>query len=212
MKTATILVVLWMRFATSQAQQIIEKHMDFSGKESLSMKIQIADSISIQTWNKNEVYIKASVNINENKDNEAYITSFEDSGKTILVKANFKDNYFKGKNNCCNETDIFWQIYVPEKTKFSVETINANVTISGRTTEMNVKSISGYIDLTEPASKNADIDFSTVSGRMYSNHELALNKARTGIPLKINEKLNKGGDPIKLETISGDIYFRSVSY
>jgi DUF4097 and DUF4098 domain-containing protein YvlB len=73
---------------------------------------------------------------------------------------------------------------------------------------MNVKSISGYIDLTEPASKNADIDFSTISGRMYSNHELALSKAHTGIPLKINEKLNNGGDPVKLETISGDIYFR----
>jgi hypothetical protein len=208
MKTATILVVLWMCFATSHAQQIIEKHMDFSGKESLSMKIQIADSISIQTWNKNEVYIKASVNVNENKDNEAYITSFDDSGKTILVKANFKDDYFKGKKNCCNITDIFWQIYVPEKTKFSVETINADVTITGQTTEMNIKSISGYIDLTEPAGKHADIDFSTVSGRMYSNHELALNKAHNGIPLKINEKLNNGGDPIKLETISGDIYFR----
>jgi hypothetical protein len=172
------------------------------------MKIQIADSISIQTWNKNEVYIKASVNVNENKDNEAYITSFDDSGKTILVKANFKDDYFKGKKNCCNITDIFWQIYVPEKTKFSVETINADVTITGQTTEMNIKSISGYIDLTEPAGKHADIDFSTVSGRMYSNHELALNKAHNGIPVKINEKLNNGGDPIRLETISGDIYFR----
>ena len=208
MKTATFLVVFWMCFATSQAQQIIEKHIDFSEKESISMKIQIADSINIQTWNKNEVYIKASVNVNENKDNEAYMTSFDDSGKTILVKANFKDNYFKGKKNCCNETDIFWQIYVPEKTKFSVETIDANVTITGQTTEMNVKSISGYIDLAEPAGKHADIDFSTISGRMYSNHELALNKTHSGIPLKINEKLNNGGDPIKLETISGDIYFR----
>src|SRR5664280_3658758 len=126
MKTITILVVVWLCFSPVKAQQIIEKHMDFSGKESLTLKIQIADSINIQTWNKNEVYVKASVNINENKDNEAYITSFDDSEKTILVKANFKDDYFKGKNNCCNETNIFWQIYVPEKTKFSVETINAN--------------------------------------------------------------------------------------
>ena len=101
MKAATFLVVFWMCFATSQAQQIIEKQIDFSGKESISMKIQIADSINIQTWNKNEIYIKASVNVNENKDNEAYITSFDDSGKTILIKANFKDNYFKGKKNCC---------------------------------------------------------------------------------------------------------------
>jgi hypothetical protein len=208
MKTGTILVVAWLCFSTIQGQQIIEKHMDFSGKESLSLKIQIADSINLQTWNKNEVYIKASVNINENKDNEAYITSFDETGKTVVVDAHFKDKYFKGKNNCCNETDIYWQIYMPEKTKFSVETINANVTITGQTREMNVKSISGDIDLTEPASKQADIDFSTISGTMYSNHELALSKLHSGIPLKITEKLNNGGDPIKLETISGDIFFR----
>jgi len=208
MKSFTILVVVWLCFAPAQAQQIIEKHMEFSGKESLSLKIQIADSINVQTWNKNEVYIKASVNINDNKDNNAYVTSFDDAGKTVFVKANFKDDYFKGKKNCCNETDIYWQIFMPEKTKFSVETINANVTITGKTREMNVKSISGYIDLAEPAGKQADIDFSTISGRMYSNHELALNKTHSGMPLKINEKLNNGGDPIKLETISGDIYFR----
>jgi hypothetical protein len=208
MKTGTILVVVWLCFGSIQAQQILEKHIDFSGKESLTLKIQIADSINIQTWNKNEVYIKASININENKDNEAYVTSFDEAGKTVVVNAKFKDKYFKGKNNCCNETDIYWQIYIPEKTKFSVETINANITITGQTKEMNVKSISGYIDLTEPPNKQADIDFSTISGRMYSNHELALSKLHSGIPLKITERLNNGGDPIKLETISGDIFFR----
>jgi DUF4097 and DUF4098 domain-containing protein YvlB len=100
---------------------------------------------------------------------------------------------------------------MPEKIKFSVETINADVTIKGQTRDMNVKSISGYIDLTEPEGKQADLDFSTISGRMYSNHELALNKMHSGIPMKINEKLNNGGDPIKLETISGDIYFRKAN-
>ena len=199
---------MWLCFASAQAQQIIEKHIDFSSKDLLSLKIQIADSINVETWNKNEVYVKASVNINDNKDNEAYITSFDDEGKTVSVKANFKDNYFKGKKNCCNETDIYWQIFMPEKTRFSVETINANITITGQTREMNVKSISGYIDLTEPSTRQANIDFSTISGRMYSNHAITLTKGQSGIPLKINEKLNNGGDPIKLETISGDIFFR----
>ena len=113
-----------------------------------------------------------------------------------------------GRRNCCNETDIYWQVYIPEKTKFSVETINADVTINGKTGDMNVKSISGYIDLSEPVDKKANLDFSTISGRMYSNHELALNKMHSGIPMKITEKINNGGDLIKLETISGDIFFR----
>ena len=211
MKTNTILVVLWLCICPLQAQQIIEKHIGFSGKDALTLKIQIADSIKIQTWNKNEVYVKASVNINENKDNDAYETSFDDSGNNVIVDAKFKDNYFKGRKNCCNETDIYWQIFIPEKTRFSVETINADVTITGQTKEMKVKSISGYIDLAVPADKQADLDFSTISGRMYSNHDLAPTKMHSGIPLKISEKLNSGGDPIKLETISGDIFFRKSS-
>jgi len=211
MKTVTILVVMCLCFISIEAQQIIEKHIDFSGKESLSLNIRIADSITINTWNKNELYVKASVNINENKDNEAYETSFDEGGRAVTVNADFREKYFKGKNNCCNETDIYWEVYLPENTKFSVETINGNITITGQTNEMNVKSISGYIDLALPADKKADIDFSTISGRMYSNHKLSLNKLHTGIPAKITEKFNNGGVPIKLETISGDIFFRKAN-
>jgi len=209
MKKYTILVVAWLCIGTMQAQQIIEKHISFSGKESVVLDIQIADSIIIHTWNKNEVYAKASVNINENRDNGGYATSFDESGKQVVVKANFREDYFKGKkNNCCNESEIFWEVYIPDNTRFSVETINADVTITGQTKEMKVKSISGFIDLAVPENKQADLEFSTISGTMYSNHKLALKSNHNGIPAKIAEKLNSGGDPIRLETISGDIYFR----
>ena len=210
MKKLTLLVVMCLCIVTIQAQQIIEKHIDFSGKESLALKIQIADSINIKTWNKNEVYVKASVNINENKDNEGYETSFDSDGNRVVVNAKFRDNYFKGRNNCCNESEIYWEVYIPESTIFSTETINGNVTITGHTKGMNVKSISGYIDLAVPSDKKADIDFSTISGRMYSDLSFPMKKTHSGIPLKIVEKLNTGGDPITLETISGDIFFRKA--
>ena len=210
MKAILSVIVFGLFISQVQGQQIIEKNLNFSGKESITLDIQIADSITINTWNKNEVYVKASVSINENKDNEAYETSFDETGRAVSVKAKFRENYFKGKNNCCNEADIFWQVYLPEKAKFSVETINANVTITGQTTEMSIKSISGYIDLAIPADQQANIDFSTISGMMYSNHKLALDKTHTGIPSRITEKFNNGGAPIRLETISGDIFFRKA--
>jgi hypothetical protein len=209
MKTfVEILIVFGLFAGRVHGQQIIEKHLEFEGKESVTLEIQIADSINIQTWNKDEIYIKASVNINDNKDNAAYETHFDESARTVVVRANFRENYFKGKNNCCTEADIFWQVYLPEKAKFTVETINADITITGQTSEMNVKSISGFIDLALPASKQADIDFSTITGLIYSNHKLTLDKLHTGIPSRINEKFNNGGDLIRLETISGDIFFR----
>jgi len=208
MKRITYILVFWLCLGTIWAQQKIEKHIDFSGKESLSLKIQIADSINIHTWNKKDVYITASIDINDNKDNDAYSTSFDEAGSALVVEAYFKKNYFRGKNNCCNESKIFWQVFIPENTDFNVETINANVSIDGKTEKMKVKSISGYIDLSVPLARNADLEFSTISGTIYSNHDLALNKKKGGVPTVITQKMNNGGSTVKLETISGDIFFR----
>ena len=124
----------------------------------LELNIQIADSIDIQTWSKNEVYANASVNINENKDNDAYLISFKESGTSVEIEASFKEDYFKGRDNCCTESDIRWQVFIPEKATFSVETINGNITIKGQTGEMEIKTISGFIDLAVPTAKQADID------------------------------------------------------
>jgi hypothetical protein len=150
------------------------------------------------------------VNINENKDNEAYQITFNESGSNTVIRGKFSDEYFKGRNNCCNESEIFWQVWVPEKTDFRIETINGNITISGQTDQMNVKTISGFIDLAIPSSQNADLAFSTISGTIYTDHTLRLNKNHTGIPSVIKEALNSGGQPISLETISGDIFFRKA--
>jgi len=208
MKTSIYILVFWLSLGTICAQQKIEKHIDFTGKESVSLRIEIADSINIHTWNKKEMFITGSININDNKDNDAYTTKFEETGTNIVVEANFKKNYFKGNNNCCNQSRIFWEVFIPENTPLNVESINANINIDGKTEKMKVKSISGYIDLSVPAVRDAELEFSTISGTIYSNHELALNKKKGGIPTVITQKMNNGGSPIKLETISGDIFFR----
>jgi hypothetical protein len=208
MRTYAIIIAVWMCFSASSAQTKTEKHIAFSGKEALELNIQIADSIEIQSWDRNEVYVTASVNINENKDNEAYTISFSDAGSDVEVNASFKKDYFNGKKNCCNESDIRWNIFLPEKIPFSVETINGNITIKGRTDEMKVKTISGFIDLSVPASKPADIELSTISGTVFTNHNLAMATKSKRISSTIREKMNNGGPLIKLETISGDIFFR----
>ena len=208
MKWVTILIVVWLCSATAEAQKIIEKHIDYSGKEAVELKIQIADSINLKTWKKNEVYIKASVNINENKDNEAYVTSINETGKTLVVDARIREKDLKKENNCCNKTDIYWEIMIPENSVFKVESIDANVSIAGKTGEMKVKTISGSIDLSASGKREADVDLSTISGRIFSDLELNPEKSKSSIPVRIHGKMNNGGVQVKLETISGDIYLR----
>jgi hypothetical protein len=207
MRSGIIIIMVWLCFGTIEAQQKIEKHLDFTGKQSTILKIQIADSIIIRTWNRNEVFVTASFNINENKDNDAYQVSFNETGTNILINGNFKDQYFKQNNNCCNTARIYWQLYLPERTAFTLETINGNITIEGQTERMKVKSISGYIDLSMPLNRKADLKLSTLSGTIYSNFVFQQN-GRSGIPVKIEDKLNNGGPLVDLETISGDIFFR----
>jgi hypothetical protein len=208
MKKNAVIFIILICFVSARAQEITEKHFDFTGKGSVEMNIQIADSINLHAWNKNEVFVKASVSINDNKDNEGYVISFEETGNSLVISGKIKENYFKERNNNCTVTDIYWKIYVPERVAFSIETINGNITIDGITGKIRAKSINGFIDLAAPSDRKADIKFSTITGTIYTDHKLVSEWHPTGIPSVIREDFNKGGSPVTLETISGDIYFR----
>jgi hypothetical protein len=221
MKIILAILLLCLSIDTIQAQTIIEKHLSDASNKKVKMDIQIADSIRIITWSKPEVYIKASVNLNDNKNNDNYKTSFDESGTAILIKS--KIEFEKGKNCCgtstncncnCNcNSKIYWDVYIPENTDFSVETINGNIVISGKTSDIRAHTISGYVDLTVAPTLKTDLKMNTISGTMYSNFELtaeskSLRHVGGG---SINTQLNGGGGKsIDLETISGDIFFRKA--
>jgi hypothetical protein len=195
------------------AQKIIEKHMSFSNKDLISLDIQIADSIRIITWNKNEVYVKSSININENKDNERYQMTFDDAGSTVKVLAKFREREGNGQGNynngcCCFESHIYCDIYMPENANVSVETINGNIVITGHTAAIRAKTISGFIDLSIDAARKADLHLNTISGTVYTDLAVNTNRSSRSVGTKISDIVNGGGKPISLETISGDIFLR----
>jgi hypothetical protein len=197
------------------AQKIIEKHMDFSNKDLISLNIQIADSIRILTWNKNEVYVKTSININDNKDNELYLMTFDDVGSTVAVMAKFKEeeggkrrNY--NNNCCCYESHIYCDVYIPENANISVESINGNITITGHTAAIRAKSISGFIDLSVDPARKADLRLNTITGTVYTDLAVNANRSSRSVGTKISDLVNGGGKPISLETISGDIFLRKT--
>jgi hypothetical protein len=208
MKSTIIFTICWVFLSHTLAQKTIEKHISFSGKEKLILNLQIADSIKIHTWNKSEVYARASVNVNENEDNDVYVTTFDESGKDVEIKANIPDGYYKEKKHCCTNTEITWELFIPEKTVFSIETINGNIMIDGVTTEIRAKTISGFIDLAMEDSRKADLEMKTISGTLYTDLDIKSSSAGNSIPEVVRHKLNDGGDQINLETISGDIFVR----
>jgi hypothetical protein len=208
MKNTMIFLLLWGIFSPVAAQTKIERHISFAGKDKLILNIQIADSIIVHTWNKPEVFAKASVNVNDNADNDAYITSFDESGKDVVITAKIEDKYYKEKKHCCTETQVTWELYIPEKAAFSVETINGDILIDGVTKAIRAKSISGFIDLALAQDRQADLEMKTISGRLYTDLDMKADSKAGSVPIVVSQKLNQSGDPVNLETISGDIFVR----
>jgi hypothetical protein len=209
-----------------RAQKVIEKHMDFSAGGLISMDFQVSDSIHIVTWNKNEVYIRSSINVNDNQDNEAYRMNFDQSGKGVMIRGKLKleegrgcrtfdngDTSDKRRGNCCCccRSEIIHEVYIPEDADFSVETINANIVITGKTGAVRAHSISGFIDLAVAPGRAGSLDMRTITGTMYSNYDLPsdTHRPRHVGGGSVSAELNGGkGKRIELETISGDIFFR----
>lgn len=208
MKNIFFIITLGLMMSPVMAQKNFDKHIGFAGKESIIVNIQIADSIAVHTWNKQEVYVKASVNINDNKDNEAYLTSFDEEGQNINIRAFFEDGFFRNGKNSCVETMILWELYIPENAAFAIETIDGNITIGGVTGEIKAKSISGFIDWKVLPNRNADLELKSISGTFYSDLDLDTHPKGDSFPPRINHKMNNGGDLVQLETISGDIFCR----
>jgi hypothetical protein len=214
MKNIIIILLMCMLSCFTHAQKIIEKHIPFMPQQHIKLNIQIADSIRIVTWDKNEVYAKASVDINENKNNDVYITGFDEKANTIEVNAKFDDTKKAGHNDSCNcccnyKSKIYWDIYIPEKSDFAVETIDGNIIIEGNTEAIQAHSISGFIDLSFATSRKADLKMSTISGTIYT--DLAMNSAsKKNGGNSINTQYNGGGEDVELETISGNIFLRKA--
>jgi hypothetical protein len=210
--TITIITML-LPFITLvlSAQKVVEKHVNLSPNGSVNLNIQIADSITIRTWNKKEAYLRATVNVNDNKNNDDYKWDFDETDGNLNIKAKFE--FPKGRSNDCNcnnKTEINCVIYIPENTNLAVETINGNITISGKTAETKAKSISGFVDMLISPQQAAEVKLHTITGTMYSDFDLgAKDKNMKRVAGNtINSSLNGGGSNfIHLETISGDIYF-----
>ena len=248
MKNSLLIVLVLAAAIPVSAQKVIEKHMVLSANGFVAMNFQISDSIRIITWNKNEVYVKSVIDVNDNQNNDDYTEIFEESPNSVNITGKLHthcNNYHRRKRTggganrsgdsanrsadtgnrsadndgdcccCCGcETNIVHEIYIPENTDFSVETINGNIIISGNTAMVMAKSISGYIDLTMAPEKAAALRMRTITGTMYSNFSLGGDSRR---PRQVgggtvDAQLNgSGGKAIDLETISGDIFFRRGS-
>ena len=235
-KQITILLALFIVFSIN-AQRNIEKTVSISKNQELFVNFKFASTIKIEQWNKNEVFVKAEVTIDDGKGNGYFSIKSSKRNNNIKLVSDFGD-YYKNRNkqrnvyfskDCCNsKTEIIYTLYIPKGTKVTIKSISGSVMadeftgtlvtdlISGDVTlkkhsgELQLKTISGNLDV---VITNATLRAKTLTGTIYSNLEIDLDsntsKNNSGYN-KINGIINKGGKNVTFETISGNIYLRKT--
>ncbi len=216
--------------ATAFAQQVIEKTLPVAANQKIDLQLKFGNDIKVSAWDKKEVYIKVTYNINSGKLNNALKINFnsETEGPRVTVDLDQEilrngraedcpDSYNTGNNYYNNGQQYFtcsqidYEIKVPREGNLVINTINGNIELRDLTGPVNAKSISGFVDMSWPGKKGATISLKTITGEVYSDLDIDFTNKKKEIPMvgyQLKGNVNGGGPEVKLETISNDVYFR----
>ena len=211
-KSAIIIFTILIVTSIASAQKVVEKSVKISQAEEVSLNFDFADDITVNIWDKQEVYVKVSVNINENKNNDNFTLKDKKEGNSIVISSEIEDlDKLSEKNDGHIKMELTFEVFMPKNKLLSLNTISGNIEIIDYPGEMDINTISGFIDLSIPRSTKADLSFATISGSIYSDLDNNFDEKTTHdqiIGASVDNTINGGGKKISLNTISGNIYLR----
>ncbi len=233
-----LLIGLLLSTIGLSAQKKITENASSNGIDDVFVHVKFADNIEIKQWNKKEVAVEATVNINDNEHNDYFSFKADQIGSTYTVKSDYGDFFKKHGNrtyysntdkdddacNCNNKLDITYVIYVPKNMSLKVKSISGNAQVDSYTGDLHLDLISGDIDV-KKHSKNmrlktisGDIDVyvsdayfeaKTLTGGIYSDLDIDFSQSKKrNHSNKITATIKNGNATLKLSTISGDIFLR----
>ncbi|WP_421763747.1 hypothetical protein [Ekhidna sp.] len=215
---AFITLLCLASFGLSAQPKKVTESVSVTGQERLDLEFAFADEIVFKTWEKNEVLVEVMVEINNGEDNDIFTLSSNKSNATIYIEMD-EDMWKKlskqenGKwNNCSYQSNIDYTVYLPANLNVRSNTISGDYAFEFYGAEMELKTISGAIDVTVPEKKGMDFKAKTISGEIYSDIEIKYPYGKDGLKQIVGQdirgRVSEGGAESTFETISGDIFLR----
>lgn len=231
MKNLILSALFSLTLTSVSAQKIIDKKLPYESGKTVNLNLRFGDSIQVRYWDKQEVSVHMTVKINQNKLNDAFVVTTSSTADEMVIKTDLdKDRLKEGKGEDCPGTskstwrtsdskneyyvcsEIIYEVNLPRQAKLKLETINGNIDIKGATTTVFAKTISGYVDMSWPKSKGANVAMKTITGEVYSDLDIDFGNKKEKNPIvgyQLQGKLNGGGPDVTLESISNNVYLRN---
>lgn len=228
MKPLFIFILLWTNIPAI-AQKKIEKRLKFSPGQEVDLDLKFADSIQVKYWDKPEVYVSADVRINNGRLDDALTVTASETKQAVSLAVDLDSKLLEqGKPEDCpgNKTgfsqkggvqfvtcmELRYEVYLPRQAPLRLSTINGNINIEGSGAPVFVKTIAGFVDMSWPASKGADLSLQSITGEVYSDLAIQFKGEKKKNPMvgyNLKGSAGGGGPLLHLESVSNDIYLRS---
>lgn len=190
MKNLLFFIGLLLTFNNLSAQKKITENTKANGIENVYVHVKFANSIVVKNWNKNEIAVEATVNIDDNKRNDYFSLKTDNVGDTYKVTSDYGD-YFKkyrsyysyskhshdknhdeknekkeNDDDCdCHEhrhnNIVDYVIYVPKNMELKVKSISGSVEAENYAGVLKLDLISGNITVKK---HSKDMRLKTISG------------------------------------------------
>lgn len=200
MKRYILFIGLLLTFSNLTAQKKVTENASSRGINDVYVHVKFADNIEVKNWDKNEISVQATVNINDNEHNDYFSLKASKIGDSYTVKSDYGDFFKKHRNfysrksddgdcNCYNQNtmDINYVIYVPKNMELKVKSISGDVEADAYVGALNLDLISGNITIKKHSENmflktiSGDIDVvvsdatfeaKTLSGGVYSDLDI----------------------------------------
>ncbi|MGD8427546.1 MAG: hypothetical protein PVH63_07930 [Balneolaceae bacterium] len=227
-------LLLFVSYSRGQSREL-EKSFMIKPTDKIRLDLKIGNHISVKSWDKNQVSFKAVVEINNGKLNDAFKLKYEQENGWLRIASDYDKKLIpKGEPCDCSDPEsqhswsswngkngrymmcskIRYEIYVPENADLNVESISSDIELVNLAGPIRAKSISGFVDLSWPSDKSANIAMKTISGEAYTDLEnITFDNKKRHIPIvgyELRGNIGSGGPHISLESVSGNIYLRRV--
>ncbi|MCP4460204.1 MAG: DUF4097 domain-containing protein [Cytophagales bacterium] len=215
MRFLNLLLCMVVLGAAAQTKKVTESVV-VNGQLNLDLEFTFADDITFKSWDKKEVMVEVSVNIQDGKYNDIFTLESRTTSSTISIAMD-KDMWDKidrkdRNGNCSWSTELSYTVYAPKNMEIAANTISGDYLLTYAGATMKLKTISGEIDLTVPSKHGLDFKAKTISGAVYSDIEIEYPHGKDGLRQIVGQnvrgRIGSGGDESKFETISGNIYLR----
>ncbi len=208
--------------ALSAQPKKVTETVQLSGQVNLDLEFAFADDIVFKTWDRDEVLVEVEVEINDGEDNDIFTLSSSKSSSTVYVEMDedMWDKVDKGSwnkrrgwnRNCSWESTINYTVHLPKGMEVEANTITGDYEFEYFGTPMNLKTISGAIDMTVPSKSGLDFRAKTITGEVFSDLDIEFPYGKDGlrqiVGQKVRGRISDGGPELLFETISGNIYLR----